>query len=190
MKLLSEWLIIVKVFCVISFVGSIDNTNDTKLDKLEERASTSLDPLKDPCELLSSKEIESIDGFKKSSDGSLHKASGDTYKQCDFLVDKNQLSIVFRRLSQKEIDLKKLESGYEFYLKQDAYSEVQNVPGDQAIYSHNTKTTPSGTFYSYLLQWRYGNHTEHQIGITYSKGEQNPDDILKALVVMANKLEN
>ena len=170
--------------------GNAQSDNGEKQDEPEKTSSVSIEPLKDPCTLLSSSEIESLDGFEKSSAGNLHKASGDTYKQCNFLVDKKQLGIIFRRLSQKEIELKKLESNYEFYLKQDAYTEVQNTPGDQAIYSYTKTTVPSGTNYSYSLQWRYGNHTERQIGLTYANEEQDPKDILKPLLQMAKNLEN
>ncbi len=190
MRVFSESLILVMLLCTTSCGGSAESDNGEKPEPPKETSSISIDPLKDPCELLSSTEIESIDGFEKSSEGRLHKASGDTYKQCNFLVDERQLGIIFRRLSQKEIELKKLERNYEFYLKQVAYSEVQNAPGDQAIYSYSETTVPSGTNYSYSLQWRYGNHTERQIGITYSNDEQNPTEMLKPLLEMARKMEN
>ncbi len=190
MRLLSECLILTMALCITSCGGNAQSDNGEKQDEPEKTSSVSIEPLKDPCTLLSSSEIESLDGFEKSSKGNLHKASGDTYKQCNFTVDEKQLGIIFRRLSQKEIDLKKLESNYEFYLKQDAYSEVQNAPGDEAFYSYTETTVPSGTNYSYSLQWRYGNHTERQIGITYANDEQNPKDILKPLVQMAKIMEN
>jgi len=190
MKRLSECLVLVMFLCVTSCGGNTESSTGEQRDTPEEKPSVSPESLKNPCELLSSSEIESIDGFEKSSEGSLHKASGKTYKQCDFSVDDRLLSIIFRRLSQKETDLKKLESNFEFYLKQDAYSEVQNAPGDQAMYSFRKSETPSGMTYSYLLQWRYGNHTERQIGISYVNDEQEPDVIRERLVEIANKLEN
>ena len=190
MRLLSERLAIAMLICIVSCGGNVESDNGEKQDTPEEKSSVSLEPLKNPCELLSSSEIESIDRFEKASEGNLHKASGDTYKQCDFSVDERQLGIIFRRLSEKEIELKKLERNYEFYLKQDAYTEVQGVPGDQAMYSYSEATVPSGTNYSYSLQWRYGNHTERQIGITYANDEQNPKDMLKPLLEMANKMED
>jgi len=189
MKRLSECVIMIMFLSVTSCNGNTESVNSQERDAPEEKLSISPEPLKNPCELLSSSEIESIDGFEESSEGSLHKASGETYKQCDFSVDNRQLGIIFRRLNQKEIDLKKLESNFEYYLKQDAYSEVQNTPGDQAIYSSRKTETPSGVSYSYLLQLRYGNHTERQIGLSYLNDEQEPDVILKRLVEIANKLE-
>ena len=174
---------------VASFQTNVVLDSDEQWEILEEEMSISQEPLKDPCKLLSSAEIESTDGFENSSEGILHKASGNTYKQCDFLVDKRQMGVVFRRLNQKEIELKKLESNYKFYLKQDAYTEVENVPGDQAMFSFTQTKSPSGVKYAYSLQWRYGNHTERKIGISYAD-EQNRSDVLSSLVELANKLED
>jgi hypothetical protein len=100
------------------------------------------------------------------------------------------MGIVFRRLNEREIEGKKLERNYTFYLKQDSYSEVQNAPGDQAIFSSSETTVPSGTNYTYTLQWRYGNHTERQIGMTYSNDAQDPEALRGALVEMAQKMED
>lgn len=190
MRAFTKSLVLILLLCLTSCGGNAESTTGEKPDPPKEVASTSAEPLKNPCEVLTRTEIESIDGFNTSSEGKLHKASGDTYKQCNFLVDEKQLGVVFKRLSQKEIELKKLESNYAFYLKQDTYSEVQNAPGDQAIFSYSETTVPSGTNYSYSLQWRYGNHTERQIGITYSNAKQNPGDVLQPLVAMAKKMEN
>ena len=190
MRVLSEGLILLMLLCFISCGETADSDNVEKQETPEETAPVSIESLKNPCELLSRSEIESIDGFEKSSECNLHKASGDTYKQANFLVDDRKLGIVFRRLSEKEIERKKLESDYDFYLKQDTYSEVPNAPGDQAIFSYSETTVPSGTNYTYSLKWRYGNHTEREIGITYSNDEQDPEEMMKPLVAMAKIMEN
>jgi len=190
MRALTEGLILIIILCLTSCGGNAESTTGDKQDPPKETLSTSVEPLKNPCELLSPTEIESFDGFEKSSECNLHKASGETYKQANFLVDERQLGIVFRRLSEKEIERKKLESDYDFYLKQDTYSEVPNAPGDQAIFSYSETTVPSGTNYTYSLKWRYGNHTEREIGITYSNDEQDPEEMMKPLVAMAKIMEN
>ena len=190
MRVFSESFILVLLLCLTACSGSAESDPGEKQDPPKEKAAVSIEPLKNPCELLSPTEIESIDGFEKSSECNLHKASGETYKQANFLVDERQLGIVFRRLSEKEIERKKLESDYDFYLKQDTYSEVPNAPGDQAIFSYSETTVPSGTNYTYSLKWRYGNHTEREIGITYSNDEQDPEEMMKPLVAMAKIMEN
>jgi hypothetical protein len=189
MSLLKNSFILFIGFFLISCGGTAASDTTDKPEPTKETPSTSIDPLKDPCELLSRTAIESIDGFTTSSEGRLHQASGDTYKQCNYTVDGHPVGIIFRRLSQKEIDIKKLENNYAFYLKQEAYSDVPNAQGDQALFSERETTGPSGTSAAYLLQWRYGNHTERQIEISYSTDAPSRAEILAQLLEMARKME-
>lgn len=190
MSVLKNSFILFIVFFLTSCGGTAaSDTADNKPEPTKETPSVSVDPLKNPCELLSRAAIESIDGFTTSSEGRLHQASGDTYKQCNYTVDGHPLGIIFRRLSQKEIELNKLENNYAFYLKQAAYSEVPIAPGDQAMFSYRETTGPSGTNTAYSLQWRYGNHTERHIEMTYSKDKPDPKELLKRLLEMAREME-
>ena len=177
--------------------GSGDNAQSTKQagTSTEEVvvANQKPEPLKNPCELLLRTELEAIEGFQKSTNGSLHKGSGDTYKQCDFSLnydDKNaHLTIIFRRLNDRQIEVKKLERDYDFYLKQDGYTAVPNTSGDQAYYNHKATDIPSGKDHSYCLQLRYGNHTEYQIALNYGNDAQDSETVLKRLLTIAKKLE-
>jgi len=190
MSVLKNSFILFIVFFLTSCGGTAASDTADKTQPTKEAPSTSIDPLKDPCELLSRAAIESIEGFTTSSEGRLHKASGDTYKQCNYTVDGNPVGVIFRRLRQKEIDINKLETNYAFYLKQDAYSDVPNAPGDQAMFSERETTGPSGTSTAYSLQWRYGNHTERQIEISYTTDAPAPREVLPRLLEMAREMED
>ena len=154
------------------------------------QGQSSTEALKDPCALLSSSFITSIDGFKKSNDGRKNLISSDTWKVCDFLVDNNFLSVSLKRYDDRIIERKGVESTYQRILKtqdQLTRAEVPNAPGDQAIYTYGKTNTP-GKPYNFLLQWRYGNHTEGQISISYGK-KQDADDMLNRLIKLAEKLD-
>ena len=189
MSILKNSFILFIGFFLTSCGGTAASDTADKPEPTKETPSTSIDPLNNPCELLSRAAIESIDGFTSSSEGRLHPASGDTYKQCNYTVDGHPLGIIFRRLRQKEIDIKKLETNYAFYLKQDAYSDVPNAPGDQALFSFRETTGPSGTSTAYSLQWRYGNHTERQIEISYTTDAPDRNEVLPRLLEMAREME-
>ncbi|MFK8044045.1 MAG: hypothetical protein AB8B72_01020 [Crocinitomicaceae bacterium] len=152
----------------------------------EVTPSANLKPIKDPCEALSSSSITSIEGFQKSSEGTPNLASSETWRICDFLVDNKNLSVSIKRHSNRTIETKGLESSYQKSLEiEDKLTriEAKSTPGDQSIYTYGRK----GVIYSYMLQWRYANHTEGIISISFPE-EQDADDLLRKLSDISMKL--
>ena len=195
MKLIHTTLFLVVLFGLAACGGASNSQSDKGSDTPADQpvTATALEPLKDPCVLLSSADIVSIDGFEKSTDGGLHMGSGDTYKQCDYSIDNGDknvhLTVVFKRSNERQIEASRLEKDYEFYLKQDGYAAVSGAPGDDAIFNHRTSDVPSGKDHLYMLQVRYGNHTEYQIALAYGNDEQNADEVTRRLLAIAQKLD-
>lgn len=192
-RLLSNSLMLLTLLCVASCSsGGSQSQNEEESDvPADKTPSTTLEPIKDPCELLSRSDLESIEGFQQASEGRTNAISNDTWRVCDFMVDNRNLSVSLKRYDARMIETKGLESYYQDILKTEnefIKAEAQNAPGDQAIYTYG-KTNLPGSPYKYLLQWRYGNHTEGMISINIGS-EQNSDSMLKRLVGIAEKLDN
>lgn len=191
---LFKYLSFVFMIMVLARCGGGQSTGDqateTNNAAVEVKPAITLPTLKDPCEILSAADITALGGFQTSNDGKANLISSDTWKVCDFLVDKKGLSISLKRYDDGIIERKGVASTYQKILAMEddlTRIEVPNAPGDQAIFTYGQTNNP-GRPYSYLLQWRYGNHTEGQMTMTYSD-KQKADELLSRLVKIAEKLD-
>jgi len=188
MKLFSKSILLLALLCLIA-CGEESKTNTATEPKTvaEAPAQTTLEALKDPCEILTKADMESIEGFQEVSEGKANLASSDTWKICDFTVNRRGMGVSLKRYNQRIIETKGVERTYQKNLAiEDELTrrEVPSAPGDQAIYTYGHK----GLNHTYVLQWRYENHTEGMISISFGD-EQNADAILKQLVAVASKLD-
>lgn len=153
----------------------------------QSEATPALNPVEDPCDLLTPKKLTSIYGIKTASEGRANLANSETWRICDFIVDKRNMSVSLKRHSDRIIERKGLERSYQSTLEiKDKFSrtEVDGAPGDQTIFIHGQK----GPIYSYSLQWRYANHTEGMIAISFPK-KQKADEVLRKLKAIAALLD-
>ncbi|MEO1805933.1 MAG: hypothetical protein AAFU33_14030 [Bacteroidota bacterium] len=189
MKILAKVFVLSTVLCFFSCSseGQSQTTTTTEPETIAVETSSTIDPLKDPCEALSGADIVAINGFRASTDGTTNMASSDTWRICDFVVDKRNLSVSLKRYDDRIIETQGVERTYQKILEtQDELSreEVKDAPGDQAIYTYGRK----GPIFSYVLQWRYANHTEGMIAISYAK-KQKAENVRQQLVSIATTLD-
>lgn len=167
--------------------SSETNSIESKDKPQVVQVANKINPLGEPC-IVTGAEIAKIIGWEEYSEGRPNGINNEYMKACDYGSSSGNLQIGFERYKERIIERKYLEKGYQRELETPAdgqtTQEVSAGFGDQAIYVFGRK----GPIHTYILKWRFGNHTQKMIYFSSSK-KQNAEDKLQQLKQIAAKLE-